>query len=168
MSKITLKGQPINTIGKLPITGDIAPEFVLTKDDFNELKLDDLLGKTVILSIFPSIDTSVCSKSTRRFNEYATKLKNVAIVCVSADLPFALKRFCDAEGLENITMTSSYRHPEFGTNYGVTIVDGPLKGLLSRAVIVISDDGKVLYSEQVPEITQEPRYETLIAALEDN
>ena len=165
MSTITLKGQPIHTIGQLPITGDVAPEFNLTKDDFSEIKLDDLLGKTIILSIFPSIDTSVCARSTRVFNESATKLPNTSVVCISADLPFALKRFCAAEGLDNIIMTSTYRHPEFGENYGVTIIDGDLKGLLSRAVVVINPEGRVIYSEQVPEIAQEPRYEQVLAAI---
>lgn len=167
MSLITLKGQPINTIGNLPIMGDIAPDFTLTKSDFSEVKLVDL-DCTVILSVFPSIDTSVCSTSTRKFNEYAAHLQNVVIICVSMDLPFALSRFCAAEGIENIIMTSAYRHPEFGQNYGVTIIDGPLEGLLSRAVVVINKDRRVLYSEQVPEIGQEPHYDQVISAYQSD
>jgi thiol peroxidase len=166
MTTITLKGQPIHTVGKLPITGDIAPDFTLTRDDFTEIMIDNFPGKKIIMSIFPSIDTSVCSQSTRQFNEYANKLDNIVILCVSADLPFALNRFCAAEGLKNIVMASTYRHPEFGTNYGVTIVDGPLAGLLSRAVVVVNPSHVVLYSEQVPEIAQEPHYEALLSALE--
>ncbi len=166
MTTITLKGQPIHTVGKLPMTGDIAPDFTLTKDDFTEVKMESFPGKTIILSIFPSIDTSVCSASTRKFNEYASKLNNAVIICVSADLPFALNRFCAAEGLKNIIMTSTYRHPEFGSNYGVTITDGPLAGLLSRAVVVFNSEHTVLYSEQVPEIAQEPHYEHLLSALD--
>lgn len=165
MALIMFKGQPIHTIGRLPITGDDAPDFVLTTHDLTEISLENLSGKRIILSIFPSIDTEVCSKSACQFNRIASGLKNVVILGISVDLPFALKRFCTQENITHITMTSIFRHPEFGTDYGVSILDGPLSGLLARAIIVINQDRKVLHSELVPEITQEPNYEQAFAAL---
>ncbi len=165
MASITLKGNPVNTVGELPATGNSAPGFTGVKTDLSECSLSDLTGKKVVLNIFPSIDTGVCAASARHFNEAAGSLNNTVVLCVSADLPFALDRFCGAEGLENVVPVSVFRNPEFGSEYGVTIADGPLAGLLSRAVVVIDESGKVAYTEQVPEITQEPNYEAALAAL---
>jgi thiol peroxidase len=165
MALITLKGNPINTIGDLPSVGSDAPSFAAVKTDLAECTLAELAGKKVVLNIFPSIDTGVCAASTHRFNKEAGSLENTIVVCVSADLPFALGRFCGAEGLENVVPVSTFRNPEFGTDYGVQIIDGPLAGLLSRAVVVIDEAGKVVYAEQVPEIAQEPNYEAALAVL---
>jgi thiol peroxidase len=165
MASITLKGNPVTTSGELPVVGSNAPAFSAVKTDLSNCSLADLTGKKVVLNIFPSIDTGVCAASTRRFNEEAGKLDNTVVVCVAADLPFALARFCGAEGLENVVPVSVFRNPEFGADYGAAIVDGPLAGLLSRAVVVIDEAGKVVYTEQVPEITEEPNYEAALAAL---
>lgn len=166
MTEIKLKGKPIMTVGTLPAVGSEAPKFVLTKNDLSELTSDSLLGKRCVLSIFPSIDTPVCATSVRRFNEMVNQLNNVMILGVSADLPFAQARYCGAEGLENVTTLSAFRHPEFGKNYGVTIVDGPLAGLLSRAVLVLDEMGKVILAQQVPEITEEPNYQAVLDLLQ--
>jgi thiol peroxidase len=165
MASITLKGNPATTVGDLPVTGSPAPAFTTVKTDLSDCSLAELSGKKIILNIFPSIDTGVCATSTRRFNQDAVALENTVVVCVSADLPFALGRFCGAEGLEDVVPVSTFRNPEFGTDYGVTIADGALAGLLSRAVVVIDESGTVVYTEQVPEITQEPNYEAALAAL---
>ena len=165
MASITLQGNPISTIGELPATGTAAPAFTAVKTDLSECTLAELAGKKVVLNIFPSIDTGVCAASTRRFNQEAGALDNAVVVCISADLPFALGRFCGAEGLEAVIPVSTFRNPEFGKNYGVAIIDGPLAGLLSRAVVVIDESGNVAYTEQVPEITQEPNYDAALAAL---
>lgn len=165
MAAITLKGNPINTAGELPAVGSAAPAFTALKTDLSECSLSELSGKKVVLNIFPSIDTGVCAMSTTRFNKEAGSLDNAVVLCVSVDLPFALGRFCGAEGLEDVVAVSTFRNPEFGSDYGVTIVDGPLAGLLSRAVVVIDESGNVAYTEQVPEITQEPNYEAALAAL---
>lgn len=165
MASITLKGNPVNTVGELPAVGTEAPAFSAVKTDLSECALSELAGKNVVLNIFPSIDTGVCAMSTTKFNAEADKLDNTVVLCVSADLPFALGRFCGAEGLENVVPVSVFRNAEFGSGYGVTFEDGPLKGLLSRAVVVIDAAGKVAYTEQVPEITQEPNYEAALAAL---
>lgn len=164
MATITLQGNPIETIGSLPAVGSAAPAFSLVKTDLSEAGLGDFTGKTVILNIFPSIDTGICAASTRRFNEVASANENVAVLCVSADLPFAHSRFCGAEGLENVVSLSTFRSADFGKDYGVTITSGPLAGLMSRAVVMIKD-GKVTYTEQVPEIAQEPNYDAALAAL---
>lgn len=165
MASITLKGNPVNTVGELPAVGSSAPAFSGIKTDLSECTLAELAGKKVVLNVFPSIDTGVCAASTRRFNEAAGSLDNTVVVCVSVDLPFALGRFCGAEGLENVVPVSVFRNPEFGSGYGATIADGPLAGLLSRAVVVIDESGKVLYTEQVPEITEEPDYAAALEAL---
>ena len=165
MATITLKGNPVSTVGELPSAGSDAPSFSALKTDLSEVSLSEYAGKKVILNIFPSIDTGVCAASTHRFNKEAASLDNTVVLCVSVDLPFALGRFCGAEGLENVIPVSVFRNPEFGTAYGVTIADGPLSGLLSRAVVVIDEGGKVSYVEQVPEITQEPDYDAALAAL---
>ena len=165
MASITLKGNPVTTVGELPANGTAAPAFSAVKTDLSECTLTELSGKKVVLNIFPSIDTGVCAASTHRFNKEAGTLGNTTVICISADLPFALGRFCGAEGLDNVVPASTFRNPEFGNDYGVTILDGPLAGLLSRSVVVIDESGTVVYSEQVPEITQEPNYEAALAAL---
>jgi thioredoxin-dependent peroxiredoxin len=158
MSQITLKGNPISTIGNLPGVNMPSPAFSLTKTDLSECSLNDFKGKTVILNIFPSIDTPVCAASVRRFNEEASSLNNTIVLCVSADLPFAHKRFCEGDGLKNVIPLSTFRSPGFGAEYGVTITNGPLAGLLARAIVIVDKNGTVLYTELVPEIAQEPDY----------
>ena len=165
MAKITLKGTPIDTIGELPKVGEKAPGFTLTKRDLSETSLEDHTGKRIVLNIFPSIDTQVCATSVRKFNMEASKLDNSVVLCVSADLPFAHERFCGAEGIDDVLSLSSFRSEGFGKVYGVKITSGPLAGLLSRAVVIIDETGKVVYTEQVPEIVQEPNYEAALAAL---
>lgn len=164
MSTITFKGNPINTIGNLPEVGKDAQEFTMVSGDLSEKNLADYTGKRVVLNIFPSIDTGICAASARKFNEEASNLDNTVVINVSRDLPFALSRFCAAEGLNNVETLSDFRG-NFGEDYGVTLSDSPLKGLLSRAVIVLDEKAKVIYTEQVPEIGQEPNYEAAIASL---
>lgn len=161
MAKITLQGNPVNTVGDLPAAGSNAPGFTLTKTDLSDLKLSDLAGKAVVLNIFPSVDTPTCAASVRKFNEALSNLDGVDVVCISADLPFAMQRFCGAEGLERVTNASVFRSESFGKDYGVTIADGPLKGLLARSVVVIKD-GKVAHTELVSEIADEPDYDTAL------
>ncbi len=165
MAEITLKGNKINTVGSLPAVGSSAPDFVLTGKDLSDVKLSDLSGKKVILNIFPSLDTEVCAASVRRFNAEANKVDNTVVVCASLDLPFAHGRFCTTEGLDNVVSASELRDRSFGDAYGVRIADGPLAGLLSRAVVVVDEGGKVVYTEQVPEIVEEPNYEAALQAL---
>ena len=165
MTRITLKGNPINTVGKLPALGSAAPDFKLTAADLSDKSLADFKGKKIVFNIFPSLDTSVCAMSVRRFNQLAADRKDTVVLCASADLPFAHGRFCAAEGIKNVVTLSDFRHKEFGERYGVRIVDGPLAGLLSRAVIVIDKSGKVRYTEQVPEIGQEPDYDSVLKHL---
>ena len=165
MAQITLKDNPINTIGTLPAVGSQAPDFSLTKTDLSDVTPADLRGKNVILNIFPSVDTDVCAASVRFFNAKANALENTTVLCVSDDLPFAQKRFCGAEGLTNVISASEMRNRTFGDQYGVRITDGPLAGILSRAIVIIDAAGKVTYTEQVPEITQEPNYDAALAAL---
>jgi thiol peroxidase len=165
MATITLKGTPIETIADLPKVGEKAPAFTLTKRDLSETNLDDFAGKRIVLNIFPSIDTQVCATSVRRFNVEASNLENSVVLCVSADLPFAHERFCGAENIDDVLSVSSFRSEAFGKDYGVKITSGPLSGLLSRAIVIIDESGKVIYTEQVPEIAQEPNYEAALAAL---
>ncbi len=165
MAQITFKGNPIHTSGSLPNSGSKAPHFNLTKADLSPTTLADFKGKKLVLNIFPSLDTPVCATSVRKFNEEASKLKDAVVLCVSRDLPFAQKRFCAAEGLNNVITASEYKDSSFSDAYGVRIVDGPLAGLLSRAIVVIDQAGKVVYTEQVPEIAQEPDYGKAIASL---
>ncbi|MBF0623423.1 MAG: thiol peroxidase [Magnetococcales bacterium] len=165
MAKITLKGNPINTCGNLPAVGSAAPDFKLTKTDLSDVSLKDLAGKTVVLNIFPSIDTPVCAASVRRFNSEVNKMKNAVVLCVSLDLPFAHKRFCGAEGLEQVMSVSELRARGFGEAYGIRIVDGPLQGLLGRAVVVVDGQGKVKYTQLVPEIVEEPNYDDVLAKI---
>ncbi|MBD8347519.1 thiol peroxidase [Dysgonomonas sp. HGC4] len=165
MAKISFKGGEVNTIGALPSKGTQAPNFTLVNGQLAEVFLPDYKGKTVVLNIFPSLDTSVCAASVRKFNQEAAKLNNTVVLAVSADLPFAAGRFCTAEGIENVTPVSVFRSPEFGKDYGVLMTDGPLKGLLARAVVVIDPKGNISYIELVPEITQEPNYQTAINSI---
>lgn len=164
MATVTLKGNEIKTNGDLPNTGDTAPNFVLVKDDLSESTLQDYAGQRVVLNIFPSIDTPTCQMSVRNFNEKASQLDNAVVLCVSADLPFAQKRFCGSEGIENVVNASSFRS-SFGDDYGINFTTGPLAGLLARAVVVLDTDGKVLYTELVKEVADEPNYEAALAAL---
>jgi thiol peroxidase len=165
MAEITLKGETIHTAGTLPEIGSTAPDFKVVKTDLSTMSLSDFNGKKVVLNIFTSLDTSVCAASIRKFNTEATKLPNSAVLCISRDLPFAHKRFCAAEGLDNVIPGSEYRDSSFSQAYGILITDGPLEGLFSRAVVVIDENGKVVYTEQVPENTQEPDYEKALAAI---
>jgi thioredoxin-dependent peroxiredoxin len=165
MAKIAFKGNSILTAGSLPEIGTSAPDFKVVKADLTIMSLSDFKGKRVLLNIFPSLDTSVCAASVRKFNAEAASLPNSVVLCISKDLPFAQKRFCAAEGLENVVTGSEYRDSNFSSAYGVLIADGPLEGLLSRAIVVIDEEGKVVYTEQVPEITREPDYEKALAAL---
>lgn len=164
MTTITLKGNQIHTVGKLPAVGTEAQNFTLTADDLSDKSLSDFKGKNIILNIFPSVNTGVCAQSVRTFNQDAASLSNTVVLCISKDLPFAQAQFCGAEGIKNVVMLSDFR-TNFGHEYGVQIADGPLKGLLSRAVIIINAVGQIIYEEQVPEITQEPNYEAALAAL---
>ncbi len=166
MAEITQKGNPIHTIGNLPKIGSKAPDFVLTKTDLSDVSLKDFQGKRLILNIFPSIDTPVCSSSVRKFNEHAANLSNTEVLCVSIDLPFAHARFCGAEGLERVTSVSALRTRDFGKDYKVVITDGPMAGLFSRAVVIVNEEGDVIYTEQVPEIAQEPDYDKALNALQ--
>lgn len=161
---ITLGGNAIHTSGTLPAVGTMVKEFTLTGTDLSEKTLADFKGKYIIMNIFPSVNTGVCSKSVRKFNEDAAGMKNATVLCISKDLPFAQKQFCGAEGIDHVVMLSDFRN-DFGHLYGVEIMDGPMRGLLSRAVIVINPEGKIVYEQQVPEIGQEPDYTDAIAAV---
>lgn len=165
MSTITLGGNPVHTSGELPQTGSKAPDFKLVKTDLSTVSLADFAGSKLILNIFPSIDTGTCATSTRKFNEKASGLENTKVVCVSRDLPFAMKRFCGAEGLNDVITVSDFRDGSFGKAYGLEIVDGPMTGLHSRAVVVVDENGNVTYTEQVAEIAHEPNYDAALAAL---
>ncbi|MEB8345262.1 thiol peroxidase [Flavobacteriaceae bacterium KMM 6898] len=167
MAIVTLKGNNINTIGELPAIGTSAPDFNLTKTDLSPAVLTNYKGKKVVLNIFPSIDTGTCAKSVRQFNKEASDLNNTVVLCVSKDLPFAQKRFCGAEGIEKVEMLSDFREGSFGQNYGLEITNGPLQSLHSRAVVVINEEGQVIYNEQVPEIVDEPNYHAALEALMD-
>ncbi len=166
MAQITLGGQPIHTIGQLPRIGEAAPDFVLTKTDLTDVSLKDFAGRRLVLNIFPSVDTPVCAMSVRRFNAEIDKIDNAVCLCVSRDLPFAHARFCGAEGLVNVVSVSELRNRDFGDQYGVRVMDGPLAGLLARAVVVIAATGRVIYTELVPEIKQEPDYAAALRALQ--
>jgi thioredoxin-dependent peroxiredoxin len=165
MATVTLKGNPIETSGNLPAVGSKIPDFKLVKQDLSEATLADFAGKRIILNIFPSLDTGTCAASVRAFNKQAASLENTVVLCISADLPFAAKRFCVAEGIEGVVTASSFRSPEFGTDYGVKLITGPLAGVLARSVVIVDVDGTVLYTELVPETINEPNYEAALAAL---
>ena len=165
MAAITLGGNPINTSGSLPTVGSKAPDFNLIKNDLSLASLSDFAGSKLVLNIFPSIDTGTCATSVRTFNAKASTLENTKVLCISRDLPFAQKRFCGAEGLENVINLSDFKDGSFGKDYGLTILDGPLAGLHSRAVIIVDENGVVKYTEQVSEIANEPNYNAALAAL---
>jgi len=165
MAQITLHGDGFQTSGELPSVGTTAPDFSLTRTDLSQCGLAEFDGETVVLNIFPSVDTPVCAASVRRFNKAASEIDRTVVLCVSADLPFAHNRFCEAEGLKDVIPLSVFRSTEFGKAYGVTISDGPLAGLLARAIVIIDPARKVIYTELVPEIAQEPDYEAALGAL---
>jgi|TARA_B110000305_G_scaffold140653_1_gene156786 thiol peroxidase len=163
MSKITLKGNAINTSGVLPAIGSIAADFKLIAGDLSVKTLGDFKGKNLVLNIFPSIDTGTCAASVRNFNKMAADLLNTTVLCVSRDLPFAQNRFCGAEGIENVIVLSDFNTGQFGKDYGLEIVDGPLAGLHSRCIVVLNAEGKVVYTEQVAETSEEPNYDLALA-----
>ena len=165
MGSVTLRGNPITVGGSFPKKGDVAPDFSLTGNDMKDVSLKDFAGKKKVISIVPSLDTPVCAKSTRQFNESAAAIANTVVLVVSADLPFAQKRFCGAEGLSNVVTLSTMRGRDFHQKYGVDIQDGPLKGVTARGVVVLDENNKVLHAELVPEIAQEPNYDAALGAL---
>ncbi len=165
MAKITLKGNPCNTSGELPSIGEKIQDFKLTNRDLETKSQSDFKGK-IVFNIFPSIDTPVCATSVKHFNEKATSLENVKVLCISQDLPFAFGRFCGAENIENVETLSAFRDKDFGKRLGVEIVDGPLAGVFARAIIVTNEAGEVTYTELVPEIADEPNYDAALSALE--
>lgn len=165
MNTVTLAGNPIHLAGQFPQVGENAPAFTLVGTDLNNVSLKDFAGKRKVLNIVPSLDTPVCQTSTRKFNESAGAQPNTAVLVISADLPFAMKRFCETEGLTNVVSLSTMRGREFMANYGVEIIDGPLAGITARAVVVLDEQDKVVHTELVPEIKQEPNYEAALASL---
>lgn len=165
MAQVTLKGTPIHTNGELPKVGATAPDFKLTANDLKDLSLGDFAGKRKVINIVPSLDTEICATSTRKFNEKAGQLPNTVVLVVSADLPFASKRFCVSEGLKNVVPLSLLRDKKFAQDYGVLITDGPMAGLCGRAVVVLDAGNKVIHSQLVPEIVQEPNYDAALAVL---
>ena len=165
MATVTLGGNTINTVGNLPAVGSKAPNFELVKDDLSVVTLNDYSGKRVVLNIFPSVDTGTCAASVRKFNEKASTLKNTSVLCISRDLPFAQKRFCAAEGLENVAVLSDFKTGAFGKAYGLEITDGAFSGLHSRVVLVLDENLNVIYTEQVAEIGNEPNYDAALAVL---
>jgi len=167
MATITLKGNTIHTSNELPKVGTQAPYFTLVKNDLSKSSLSDYKGSKVVLNIFPSIDTGTCAASVRQFNKEAAELENTKVLCISRDLPFAQARFCGAEGIENVVNLSDFATGDFGKNYGLQIIDGPLANLHSRAVVVLDESGKIMYTEQVGEIVDEPNYKAALEALLD-
>lgn len=166
MTKTTFQGMPVTLAGEFIKTGNIAPDFSLVKGDLSNLSLADVKGKYVLMNIFPSMDTGVCAASVRKFNQLASKMNNTVILAISKDLPFAQGRFCTNEGIENVIPLSDYRYTSnFGEKYGVLMTDGPLCGLLARAIIIINPEGKIIYTQLVPEITEEPDYDAALNAL---
>ncbi|MDD5149370.1 MAG: thiol peroxidase [Flavobacterium sp.] len=165
MASITLGGNPIHTSGELPKVGTKLADFKLVKNDLSIATLSDFAGKKLVLNIFPSIDTGTCATSVRTFNVSASKLENTLVLCISRDLPFAQKRFCGAEGIENVVNLSDFQEGSFGKTNGLEIIDGPLAGLHSRSIIVVDENGSILYTEQVSEIANEPNYEAALAVL---
>ncbi len=164
MAQTSLGGNPVNTIGDLPAVGSSTPSFTLTKADLTDITPADLAGQRVVLNIFPSLDTKTCAMSVRKFNELASSLDNTTVLCVSADLPFAQGRFCGAEGLTNVVTASTFRS-DFGSTYGVQLVDSKMAGLMARSVVVLDEGGTVLYTQLVPSIGEEPDYDAAVAAL---
>jgi thiol peroxidase len=164
MATTSLRGTPVHTVGELPTVGDKAPAYTLTGSDLTDLTSDSFSGSRVVLNVFPSLDTATCAASVRRFNELAASFENTVVVCASADLPFAMRRFCGAEGIEHVVTGSAFRS-SFGTDLGVTMTDGPMRGLLARSVVVVDTDGSVLHTQLVPDIGIEPDYDAAAAAL---
>lgn len=167
MATVTLKGNEIHTSGSLPEVGSMAPEFTLTKGDLSSATLNDYKGKKVVLNVFHSIDTGTCAQSVRQFNTEAADLDNTVVLCVSRDLPFAMNRFCGAEGIENVETLSDFKDGNFGKRYGLEYIDGPIQGLLSRVIVVLDESGKVTHTEQVQETVDEPNYKAALEALMD-
>lgn len=165
MSETKFKGQPVHTIGEFVKVGDMAPDFQLTKTDLSMLSLSDLKGKNVVLNIFPSLDTGVCAMSVRKFNQFAAGLEDTVVLAISKDLPFAHERFCTVEGIKNVIPLSAFRRSDMDKKYGLVMEDGPLSGLFARAVVVVDKEGKIIYTELVPEIAQEPDYDKALASL---
>jgi thioredoxin-dependent peroxiredoxin len=165
MAKITLKGTAINTSGNLPAKGTKAPDFTLIKSDLGKLSLSELKGKKLVLNISPSLDTSVCATSVRKFNKLATGKINTVVLAITKDLPFAHARFCSTEGITNVVTLSGFRDPGFGKSYGVDIVNGPMAGLYARCIVVVNENGNITYTQLVPEITEEPDYDAALGAL---
>lgn len=165
MAKTAFKGNPVETSGSLPKIGEVAPEFKLVNSSLEEVKLSDFKGKNVVLNIFPSLDTGVCAASVRKFNEDASSLDNTVILGISSDLPFAASRFCSMEGIDNTIALSLFRDDSFAKDYGVLLMDGPMKGLTARAVVVVNPEGKVIYNQLVPEISEEPDYNSAIDSI---
>ncbi|WP_406845544.1 thiol peroxidase [Flavobacterium soyae] len=165
MASITLGGNPVHTSGELPAVGSKLADFKLVQNDLSVASLGNFAGKKLVLNIFPSVDTGTCATSVRKFNQSASGLENTTVLCISRDLPFAQKRFCGAEGLENVVNLSDFQTGSFGKANGLEIVDGPLAGLHSRAIIVVDADGTITHTEQVAEIANEPNYEAALAAL---
>jgi len=165
MSTVNLRGTPVRVEGNFPQAGTKAPDFQLTNSALADVSLQDFAGKRKVLNIVPSLDTPTCATSTRKFNELASKLPNTVILAVSADLPFAAKRFCSIEGLQNVDHLSSFRHPEFMTAWGVKLAEGPMTGLTTRAVVVLNENDAVVHSEMVAEIANEPNYDAVLKAL---
>ncbi|HEY3400726.1 MAG TPA: thiol peroxidase [Geothrix sp.] len=168
MATITLNGNPTHTCGELPTVGSATPPFTLTHTDLSEITSVDLEGKRVVLSIFPSLDTSTCAESVRRFNALTEDLSDTVLLCISMDLPFAQDLFCGSRGLERAVPASAFRHPEFGSDFGVTLIDGPMRGLLARAVVALDENGTIVHTELVPELTREPDYDLAIHAIRNH
>lgn len=158
MANVTLQGNPIQTQGTLPAVGSKAPNFRLATSALSDVTLDDYQGSKIILNVFHSVDTGTCAQSVRQFNKEVTQLENTKVLCISKDLPFAQARFCGAEGIENVEMLSDFRNGNFGNAYNLTFTNGPVEGLLSRSIIVLDENGTVLYTEQVQEVVEEPDY----------
>ena len=167
MANVTLQGTPIQTQGTLPTVGSKAPDFRLANNKLQDVTLDNYAGTKLLLNIFHSIDTGVCAQSVRQFNIEASELENTKVLCISKDLPFAQNRFCGAEGIENVEMLSDFRDGQFGKDYGVEFIDGPVKGLLARSIVVLDENGIVLHTEQVQEVVEEPNYKASLYALLD-
>lgn len=165
MATVTFNGTPVQLCGELPAVGETAPKFGGVKGDLTTVHLPELIGKRVVLNIFPSLDTPVCAASVRRFNQEAASLENTVVLCVSKDLPFAQSRFCSTESIDKVVPLSVFRCRHFDERYGITMTDGPLKGLLARAVVIVDETGKIIYEELVPEITHEPDYGTALKVL---
>ena len=162
MATVKLNGSEVHSNGKLPEVGSIAPDFTLVNSSLEEFHLSDYKGKRVLLNIFVSLDTGTCASSVRKFNKWVSEKNNMVVICVSKDLPFAQSRFCGSEGLDNVITASDFRYNTFANDYGVLLTDGPLKGLMARSVVALDENGKVLYTEQVDEITNEPNYDITV------